>query len=321
MKKRIGFLAAALLLALHASAALAAFPDKPVNLYVGFPPGTSVDIIARVIGQKLGDMWGQTVIVQNRAGAGGNIAADQVARGAPDGYTLLLGNNSLAISGSLYKRLNYDPLRDLKALVELSSQPLVLVVNPKLTATSIKDLVAMAKAKPRQLDFGSGGVGNTDHLAGELFKAMAGIDIVHVPYKGGTQAMTDTISGQVTMYFAGVAAALPMLSSGQLKALATTGAKRSPALPAVPTMAEAGVAGYEVDLWSGLFAPAGTPADVTDKIAGDTARVLAMPDVKRRLESLGLEVPTSTPAEFEAFYRNEAAKWSQIIKSNGISAD
>jgi tripartite-type tricarboxylate transporter receptor subunit TctC len=321
MKKRYALLAGALLLALQASAALAAFPDKPVNLYVGFPPGTSVDIVARVVGQKLGDMWGQTVIVQNRAGAGGNIAADQVARGAPDGYTLLLGNNSLAISGSLYKRLNYDPLRDLTALTELSSQPLVLVVNPKLQAASIKDLVAMAKDKPRQLDFGSGGVGNTDHLAGELFKAMAGIDIVHVPYKGGTQAMTDTISGQVTMYFAGVAAALPMLSSGQLKALATTGTKRSSALPAVPTMAESGVTGYEVDLWSGLFAPAGTPADITDKIAADTARVLAMPDVKQRLQALGLDVPSSTPAEFEAFYRSEAAKWSQIIKSNGISAD
>jgi tripartite-type tricarboxylate transporter receptor subunit TctC len=179
----------------------------------------------------------------------------------------------------------------------------------------------MAKARPRQYNFGSGGVGNTDHLAGELFKSKAGIDIVHVPYKGGTQAMTDTISGQVTMYFAGVAAALPMLSNGQLKALATTGSQRSRALPAVPTMAEAGVPGYEVDLWSGLFAPAGTPAGVIDKIAADTARVLAMPDVRKKLEALGLDVPESSPGAFEAFYRAEAGKWSQIIKANNISAD
>jgi tripartite-type tricarboxylate transporter receptor subunit TctC len=315
-------LAACLLFLIHAAGAAAAgFPDKPINLIVGFPPGTSVDIVARLLGQKLGDMWHQPVIVQNRAGAGGNIAADYVARSAPDGYTLLLGNNGVAISASLYKKLNYDPLRDLTGILELTSQPLVLVVNPTLPVSDIQGLVAMAKAKPAALTFGSGGVGNTDHLAGELFKSMAGIDMVHVPYKGGTNAMTDTISGQVTLYFAGTAAALPLVREGKLKALAVTGTKRSGAMPAVPTMAESGVTGYEVDLWSGLLAPAHTPAAVIEQIAADTQRVLDMPDVQARLASLGLDVPPSSPPQFQAFIAAEVDKWGKLIKARGITAE
>jgi tripartite-type tricarboxylate transporter receptor subunit TctC len=296
------------------------FPDKPVNIYVGFPPGTSVDIVARLLGQKLGEMWGQTIIVQNRAGAGGNIAADQVVRAAPDGYTLLLGNNSVAISGGLYPKLAYVPLRDLAAVSQLTSQPLVLVVNPKLPVSSIKDLEALAKSTPGKLTFGSGGVGNTDHLAGELFKSMAAIDIIHIPYKGGTQAMTDTIGGQVTMYFAGLAAALPLVTNGQLKALATTGTKRSAAMPNVPTMEESGVSNYDVDLWSGLMAPAATPKPIVDKIAADIDTVLKMPDVRARFIALGLDVAYSPPATFETFFRSESEKWAQLIKARGITA-
>jgi tripartite-type tricarboxylate transporter receptor subunit TctC len=314
-------MACALVLAAQCGVAEAnPFPEKPVNIYVGFPPGTSVDIVARLLGQKLGEKWGQTIIVQNRAGAGGNIAADQVVRAAPDGYSLLLGNNSVAISGGLYPKLAYIPLRDLTAVSQLTSQPLVLVVNPTLPATSIKDLIALAKQSPGKLNFGSGGVGNTDHLAGELFKSNTSIDIVHVPYKGGNQAMTDTIGGQVTMYFAGLAAALPLVQSGQLKALATTGTKRSGVMPNVPTMAESGVPNYDVDLWSGLMAPAATPKPIIDKIAADIDTILKMPDVRARFTALGLDVAYSPPATFEAFFRSESEKWAQLIKARGITA-
>jgi tripartite-type tricarboxylate transporter receptor subunit TctC len=313
-------MACVLLLAAQCGVAQAAFPDKPVNLYVGFPPGTSVDIVARLMAEKLGQMWGQTIIVQNRVGAGGNIAAGQVVRAAPDGYSLLLGNNSVAISGSLYPNLAYKPLRDLTAISQLTSQPLVLVVKPTLPAASIKDLIALAKASPGKLNFGSGGVGNTDHLAGELFKSTAGIDIVHIPYKGGNQAMTDTIGGQVTMYFAGLAAALPLVQSNQLKALATTGARRSLSMPNVPTMAQSGLAGYEVDLWSGLMAPAATPKPIIDKIGADVDHVLKMPDVRAHFAALGLDVAYSPPSTFEAFFRAETQKWAQLIKARGISA-
>jgi tripartite-type tricarboxylate transporter receptor subunit TctC len=297
------------------------FPDKPVYIYVGFPPGTSVDIVARLLAAKLGEAWGQTVIVENRPGAGGNIAANYVVRAAPDGYSLLLGNNSVAISGGLYPHLAYVPLRDLTAVSQLTSQPLVLVVKPSLPVKSVKDLIALAKASPGKLNFGSGGVGNTDHLAGELFKSMAAINIVHIPYSGGNQAMTDTIGGQVTMYFAGLAAALPLVQSGQLKALATTGTKRAPTMPNVPTMAQAGVPGYDVDLWSGLMAPAATPKPVIDKMAADIDRVLKMPDVRTHFAALGLDVAYAPPATFEAFFRTEAQKWAQLIKAHGITVE
>jgi tripartite-type tricarboxylate transporter receptor subunit TctC len=295
----------------------APFPDKPVNLMVGFTPGTSVDIIARLLGQKLGELWGQSVVVENRAGAGGNIAAGYVARSAPDGYTILLVNNSMAISPSLYRRLNYNP-RDLKAVTLVSSMPFALVVAPTSKATSLQQFIAQAKAAPGQLDFGSGGVGNTDHMTGELFAETAGLKMVHVPYKGGTEAMTDVMSGRISMYFAGVAACLPLVKAGKLKAIATTGAQRSPALPNVPTFAESGMPDFQATLWNGLAVPAGTPPDVIEKIAADTDKVLRMPDVRQRMAQLGLSIEGGPPSRFQTLLDAETARWAEVVKKTGI---
>jgi tripartite-type tricarboxylate transporter receptor subunit TctC len=321
VSSRSGFAAATLLLVQSGIAQAQNFPDKPVRIVIGFPAGTSVDIVGRVMGQKLGEIWGQPAVVDNRAGAGGNIAADFVAKAAPDGHALFLSNNGIAISATLYRKLPYDALRDLVPVTQVTSLPHVLVANKSLPANSIKELIALAKSKPGQLSFGSGGTGNSDHMAGELFKFMTGVDLVHVPYKGGNQALTDTVSGQVAMYFSGVAAALPLLKAGKAKALGTSGTRRSPALPDVPTIAEAGVPGYEVNLWNGLFAPAGTPEPVIAKIAADTGRALKLPDVQERFAVLGLETAATGHAEFQVFFKSEVAKWAKVIKVIGITAD
>ena len=308
--------------ALPCAAAFAqAFPVKPVRLIVGFTPGTSVAIVARLVGQKLAEGWGQPVVVENRPGAGGNIAADAVAKAAPDGHTIILANNSLAISASLYKKLSYDAVRDLAPVTQVSYLTHALVVTPNLPANSVRELIALAKAKPGQLNFGSGGTGNSDHMAGELFKSMAGIDIVHVPYKGGTEAMNDTIGGQVAMYFAGVTASLPFVKSGRLKVLGTSGAKRSVVMPEVPTIAEAGLPGYQVTLWNAFFVPAATPPAVIAKIAADSARVLKLPEVQERLATLGLEIAATPPAETRAYFGAEIGKWSKVVKSIGLHAE
>lgn len=321
MKSVSRLLACALLLTAGGVAHSQVFPDKPVRIIIGFPAGTSVDIVARVIGQKLSESWGQPVIIDNRAGAGGNIAADLVAKATPDGYTLFLSNNGIAISATLYRKLPYDALRDLAPVTQVTSLPHVLAANINLPANSIKELVALAKAKPGQLNFGSAGTGNSDHMAGELFKFMAGVNLVHVPYKGGVQALTDTVSGQVAMYFPGVPLSLPLVKAGKVKALGTSGTKRSPALPEVPTIAEAGLPGYEVNLWNGLLAPASTPKNVIAKIAADTSRVLKLPDVQERFTVLGLETAATPPAEFQTFFKSEIGKWAKVIKAIGLSVD
>ena len=321
MRSRWSIAAGALLLVQGGAVQAQGFPDKPVRIVVGFPAGTSVDIVGRVLGQKLGEIWGHPAVIDNRAGAGGNIAADLVAKSTSTGHTLFLSNNGIAISATLYRKLPYDALRDLVPVTQVTSLPHVLVANLGLPANSIRELIALAKAKPRQLNFGSGGTGNSDHMAGELFKYMAGIDLVHVPYKGGNQALTDTVSGQVAMYFSGVAAAVPLLTAGRAKALGVSGTRRSPALPDVPTIAEAGLPGYEVNLWNGLFAPAGTPKPVIAKIAADTRRALTLPDVQERFATLGLETAATSPAEFETFFKSEVGKWAKVIKVIGITAD
>jgi tripartite-type tricarboxylate transporter receptor subunit TctC len=296
----------------------AAFPQKAITLVVGFTPGTSVDIVARILAQKLGQLWGQSVIVENRSGAGGNIAAGYVSRSAPDGYTIFLANNSVAISNSLYRKLSYDPLHDLKGVTQVSSMPFALVVAPGLPVNSLQQLIALAKSKPNQLTFGSGGVGNADHMASELFTHMAKIEMVHVPYRGGTEALTDTMGGRVTMYFPGVAAALPLVADGRVKALATSGATRSKALPNVPTFIESGSPDYQVTLWNGLMVPSKTPRDVVDKISDDTNRVLQMPDVQRRFAALGLDSEPGSPQKFENFFTSEVSKWAAVVKLTGI---
>ena len=297
------------------------FPNKPVRILIGFSAGSSIDTVARVIAQKLNESWGQPVIIDNRAGAGGNIAADVVAKANPDGYTLLFANNGLAISATLHRKLPYDASRDLEPVTQVTAMPHVLVANQNLQAGSIKELITLAKAKPGTLSFGSAGTGNSDHMAGELFKHLAGIDIAHVPYKGGPQALTDTVNGQVAMYFAGLPVAMPMVKAGRVKALGTSGAKRSAALPEVPTIAEAGIPGYEVTLWYGLLAPARTPKDVVAKIAADVARTLKLPDVQERFVTLGVETVGSTPEQFKGFIKSELGKWGKVVKATGISVE
>mgnify|MGYP001584446228 CR=1 FL=1 len=297
------------------------FPSKPVRILIGFTAGSSIDVVMRIIGQKLSEVWSQPVIIDNRVGAGGNVAADVVAKAAPDGYMLLSPNAGLAISAAFYRKLPYDALKDLRPIMQIAAQPHILAVNNYLPAKSVKELIALAKAKPGQLSFASGGPGNSDHMAGELFNYMAGINIVHVPYRGGNLALNDTISGQVAMYFPGVPVALPMIKAGKVRAFATTGPKRSPALPDVPTVAEAGIPGYEVILWYALLGPAGLPTEVTAKVHADVAGVLKMPDVRERLAGLGVEPAGSTPDAFAAFLRSEIAKWDKVKKATGLTVD
>jgi tripartite-type tricarboxylate transporter receptor subunit TctC len=281
-----------------------------------------MDIVGRLLAQKLTETWGQTVIVDNRAGAGGNIGAELVAKSAPDGYTILFASSSFAIAPAYYRKLPYDALRDFEAVTQLSSRNNVTTVSPSSPATSVKELIALAKAKPGQLTFGSGGgSGSSDQMAGELFKLLAGVDIVHVPYKSGPQAMNDLIGGQMSVYFGGIPVQLPMIKAGKVRALATSGLKRSSQMPDVPTMAEAGVPGYEMDVWYGLFAPRGTPKAVIEKIAADAIRIMQAPDMRERWNSVGVDPAGTTPAEFARQYRAEIGKWAKVVTAAKLAPD
>ena len=309
-------------LVLAASAARAqTYPAKPVRILIGFTAGSSIDVVARILTPKLNEIWKQPVLIDNRVGAGGNVAADAVAKAAPDGYMLLNSNAGLAISAAFYRKLPYDALKDLRPITQVAAQPHILAANMSLPVKSIKDLIALARARPGQLTFASGGVGNSDHMAGELFRYMARIDMVHVPYKGGNIALNGVITGEVAMYFPGVPVVLPMIQAGRVKALAVTSAKRLAALPNVPTIAESGLPGYEVILWYGFFGPAGLPSEVATKIHGDLARVLKMPDVQEKLAGLGVEPVGSTPEAFGAFVAAEIAKWQKVRKATGLVID
>jgi tripartite-type tricarboxylate transporter receptor subunit TctC len=298
------------------------FPARPARIVVPIGPGSSMDIVGRVLAQKMNESWGQTVIVDNRAGAGGNIGADLVAKSAPDGYTVLFCSSSLAIAPSFYRKLPYDALRDFEPVTQLSSRNNVLTVVPNSPVNSVKDLVALARAKPGQLSFGSGGgTGSSDQMAGELFKLLAKVDIVHIPYKSGPQAMTDLINGGISMYMGGIPVQMAMIKSGKVKALGVSGTKRSPALPDVPTIAEAGVPGYDVDVWYGLIAPRGTPRPVVTRISAEASRIMRAPDMQERWAGIGVEPVGSTPAEFKAVFVAEIAKWSKVVKAAGLSAD
>lgn len=321
MKLISDYLVLAALLAAAGVAHAQNFPVKPVRIIIGFSAGSSIDTVARVIAQNLNESWGQPGIIDNRTGAGGNIAADVVAKASPDGYTLLFANNGLAISATLYRKLPYDASRDLEPITQVTAMSHVLVAYQSLPANSIKELIALAKAKPGQLNFASAGTGASDHMAGELFKYLAGIDIAHVPYKGGPQALTDTVNGQVAMYFAGLPSAMPMVKAGRVKALGTSGVRRSSALPDVPTIAEAGLPGYEVSSWYGLLAPARTPKDVVARIASDVGRTLRLPEVQQRFATLGVETVGSTPEQFKGFIKSEFGKWSKVIKATGITVE
>ncbi len=295
------------------------YPNRPIRIVVVSTPGGSVDTMARVVGPKLAERWGQQVIVDNRPGAGGAIAAELVARSPADGYTLIMGTvASLATNVSLRKSLPYDPVRDFAPITLVATQNLMLLIHPSIPAKSVKELVALAKRQPGQLSFASAGNGTGGHLSGELFKLLAGIDMLHVPYKGVAPALIDVISGQVSMTFASILSGHPHARSGKLRALAVTGAKRSPAVPELPTMIEAGVKGYESATWYGLLAPAGTPPDIVAKLNAEVVSILKQPETHERLSKEGADPVGNTPAEFGKFIRSEIAKWGKVIKAAGI---
>jgi tripartite-type tricarboxylate transporter receptor subunit TctC len=313
-------------LAVWAVARAEGFPEKPVRFIVGFTPGGPSDIIARALGQKLAEGWAQQVVIENRPGAGGNIAAEAAARSAPDGYTWLLGNNSiLATNQSLYRSLAYDPVRDFAPVALVAIQPNILVVNPAVPATSVKELIDLARAKPGRLNYASSGSGAAAHLAAELFKAMAGVDMVHVPYKGAQPALTDVIAGQAQLMFATSASVIPYIKAGRLRALAVTTSRRSATVPDLPTVSEAGaesgLRGFEAITWHGVVVPRATPAPLVERINADIVRALGARDLRERLEALGAELAPGTPQDFADYIAREIPKWAKVVKDSGARAD
>ncbi len=295
------------------------YPSRSVRVVVVSTPGGSVDTMARTVGPKLAEKWGQQVVVDNRPGAGGAIAAEIVAKSPADGYTLIMGTvASFATNVSLRKSLPYDPVRDFAPITLVATQNLMLLIHPSIPAKSVKELVALAKRQPGQLSFASAGNGTGGHLSGELFKLLAGIDLLHVPYKGVAPALIDVISGQVSMTFASILSGHPHVRSGKLRALAVTGGKRSPAVPQLPTMIEAGVKGYESATWYGLLAPAGTPPDIVAKLNAEVVAILKQPETHERLSKEGADPVGNTSAEFGKFIQSEIEKWRKVIKAAGI---
>ena len=296
------------------------YPNRTVRIIVPFAPGGSTDVVARILADKLGTELKQSFVVENRSGAGGNIGADVVAKASPDGYTLLMGTTGvLAINKYLYKEMSFDPERDLVPVSYTSLITNILVVNPQVPAKTVGELVALAKAKPGALTFASSGAGSSTHLSAELFKSMAGVDILHVPYKGSSQAITDLMGGQVTMLFDNAPSSIPFVEQGKLRALAVTSTKRLPNLPDVPTLDEAGVKGYESLSWSGIMAPAGTPKRVVDRLNAAIEKVLRDPDVKQRFASLGVEPVGGPPEAFSRHIRAESEKWARVVKTANIT--
>ena len=301
--------------------AQAKYPAKPIRIIVPVAPGGGTDFTARLVGLKLAEAWGQTVVVDNRPGAAGNLGVEIAAKAQPDGYTLVMPITSFPINPSLYAKLPFDTVNDLSPIVLAASAPLLLVVNPSVAAKSVSELVALAKAKPGQLNYANSGSGTTAHLAGELFKRIAGVDIVSVAYKGGGPAVIDLIAGQVQMYFSTVPAALPQVKAGKLRALAVTSSKRVPELPDMPTASDSGLPGFEVVGWFGLFAPAGTPKPVIIRLNGEIAKILYIPETRERLSGHGLIPGGGTPEELGAFLKAEIAKWGKVIKEAGIRVE
>lgn len=310
------------LLASVPAAAQAAYPSKTITIIVPFAAGGTTDILARIVAQGLTAELGQTVIVDNRAGAGGNIGGQAAARATPDGYILFMGTvGTHAINASLYKKMPFDPIKDFAPLTRVANVPNLLVANPKQPFKTVKELIAYAKANPGKLNFASSGNGSSIHLSGELFKSMTKIDMQHVPYKGSAPAMTDLLGNQVGIMFDNMPSAIQHVRSGKLRALGVTTAKRSPELPDVPTIAEAGVPGYEATSWFGMFAPAATPPAIITTLNNAIVKVLAKPEVKKQINDQGAEVYSETPAHFADFIQKESAKWSKVVKDSGASMD
>ena len=302
-------------------AAQSSYPDKPIRLIVGFPPGNSPDIVARLLGQKLAASLGKPVVVENIAGAAGSIAAERVAKAAPDGYTLALAANAqLTVNPSLYA-LPYDPIKDFAPVSQVYVSSNILVVHDAVPVTTVTELVALAKAHPGVLTFATGGSGSSPHMAAQLFRSMAGIDLREIPYKGVSAAIPDLLGGRVTMMFGPLPVVLPLVREGRLRALAVTSLRRSPAVPGLPTIDESGFPGYEVTLWGGLVAPAGTPAPVIRMLHLHTVNALALADARAKLADLGLEIIGNSPDELAAVIRSEIPKWAKLIKESGIKPD
>lgn len=314
------FAVLATVLAAHA-AAQSAYPSRPISMVVGFAPGGGTDITARIIAKKLSEGVGQQVLVENRAGAGGNIATDLVARAAPDGYTMLLANvGSLTVAPHMIVNLPYDPRRDFAPITMAVSFANVLVVNPSLPAQTLAEYVQLANSKPETIGYGTSGIGGTGHLAGELLRMMARAKIVHVPYKGGGPAMTDLLGGQIPSGFASAPSAMPHIKTGKIRALATTGPKRSPFLPNVPTIAESGYPGYEATNWYAYVAPAKTPREIVERLNRELVKVLNAPEVREQLGQHGMEANPSTPDELAKHIERELAVWGKVVKEAGIKA-
>ncbi len=306
--------------ALSASLSAAEYPVRPVRLVVGFPAGSGVDIVARLVGQRLAESYGQQFVVDNRPGAGSNIGAQLAAKALPDGHTLFLGTVANAINATLYRELPFDFVRDFAPIALAGSAPNLLVVHPSLPARTVAELIRLARAKPGELAFGSSGTGTAPHLAGELFKTMAGIAVTHIPYKGGPQATTDLIAGQYDYLFAISSTVLPHIRSGRLRALAITTAARVPALPELPTVAET-LPGFDAVTWFGFMAPTGTPQDIVARLNGDIGGILARPEVREQLAGQGIVALGGTPEQFGAYVRAEIAKWARVVKASGARAE
>lgn len=300
-------------------AAQSDYPNKPIRFIVPFPPGGNVDLMARAIGQKLSENFSQQIVIDNRPGAAGIIGTEMAAKAPANGYTMLMGSiGALSINPSIYRKLPYDPVKSFSPVTLATVTPNLLVVHPLLPVNSVKELIALARSKPGQLNFASGGTGTGNHLTMELFNAMAGIRVVHVPYKGAPLAITDLIAGQVQIMTPPMPATVPHIKAGRLKALAVTSAKRNKAVPELPTVAEAGVPGYDADSWYGVLVPAGTPKTIIDKLHAEIITILTTPEVATYLANQGAEVSTTTPAQFGSFIKTEVAKWAKVVRISGI---
>jgi len=322
MRRIAGACVIAASFALAIPAAAQTYPAKPIRIVVPYPAGGTSDILARSVGQKLAEAWGQSVIVDNKPGANGNVGAEIVAKAAPDGYTLLLADiGSLAISPSVYPTLPFDPAKDFAPVTMVAYSPHILVVHPSVPVASVKDLVALAKAKPGKLNFAISGVGGAPHLAGVDFALRTGVDWVYIPYKGGAQAIADVAGGQADVTLNGMLATYPLVKGDKLKLLAVSSARRMSAIPDVPTIAEAGVPGFESGSWQGVIAPAGTPPEIVSRLNAEIVRIVGTPEMRENLSKQGAEVRTTTPDEFGAFIRTEKARWAKVVKDANVKVE
>jgi tripartite-type tricarboxylate transporter receptor subunit TctC len=314
-------LLAGALLFLAAVAHAQGYPNRAVRIVVPFPPGGTSDILARTIGARLSDSLGQPVVVENRPGAGGNIAAEHVAKSAPDGYTLIMGTSSLAISQSLYRKLNYDLVRDFAPITQAVNYANLLVVHPSTGFSNVSDLLAAAKARPGALSYGTAGNGTPPHMTGELFKSYTKVDLQHIPYKGGAPAIADLVAGQIPVMFDNVPPLLPHVRSGRIKALAVTSLGRVPVLPDVPSLHELGLKDFDAVGWNGLLAPAGTPREIVSRVHADVVRILSLPAVREQLAAQGADIVGNSPEAFGAWIRAEVGKWAEVIRVSGAKVD